>query len=138
LTEVCGAKSKTGTGLCQAQPVRPGGKCRGCGGASTGPRTAEGKARLAACAAVTAKKRWEDKKASGDGSRLGPLSEEGRAALRAFNAGRKYSRETRSKMREAHRQVEAGKRGTRYRERIAEHGAMLASVFQDQRGSDVR
>ena len=49
----CGAKTKYGT-PCARRPIRRTGRCRLHGGKSTGPRTAQGKAR---CAAAT-RERW--------------------------------------------------------------------------------
>jgi hypothetical protein len=43
----CGAKTRRGTS-CQAPAKQPVGRCRLHGGRSTGPRTAEGRARLIA------------------------------------------------------------------------------------------
>ena len=43
----CAATTRTG-GLCQNHPVRGKARCRMHGGASTGPRTAEGRERIAA------------------------------------------------------------------------------------------
>lgn len=42
----CKAKTRRGT-LCKCKPVKPGGRCRLHGGASTGPRTVAGKAQCA-------------------------------------------------------------------------------------------
>jgi hypothetical protein len=108
------------------------GRCYRHGGTSTGPRTEAGKAQRSACAC----KQWDEARAEGK-SRLGELSADGLASIIEANVGRPKTPEQRAKMSEAHRQVEAGKRGTRYRERIAEHGAMLASVFEDHGGPDV-
>jgi hypothetical protein len=50
----CGALTRRGT-PCVAQGNGKGGRCRNHGGLSTGPRTPEGKQRIAA----TQRKRWE-------------------------------------------------------------------------------
>ncbi|WP_425599461.1 HGGxSTG domain-containing protein [Noviluteimonas dokdonensis] len=42
----CGAKTRLG-GKCNARPARTGGRCKWHGGCSTGPRTSEGKAKVA-------------------------------------------------------------------------------------------
>jgi hypothetical protein len=42
--EVCGARTKRGT-ICQSRALYRSGRCKNHGGMSTGPRTAEGKAR---------------------------------------------------------------------------------------------
>ena len=42
--EICGAKTRKGT-PCQAKPILTSTRCRNHGGLSTGPTTAEGKAR---------------------------------------------------------------------------------------------
>ena len=42
----CAAKTRLG-GRCKARPVRASGRCKWHGGCSTGPRTAEGKAKVA-------------------------------------------------------------------------------------------
>jgi hypothetical protein len=112
------------------------GRCRRHGGTATGPRTQAGKLRRAACCRAVVIRLWDAAKAEGK-TRLGELREEGRASI-VKAAKLPKPAEQRAKMSEAHRQVEAEKRGARYRERIAEHGAMLASVFQDHGGSDVR
>ena len=44
----CGAKTRRGT-PCKAPAKQPVGRCKIHGAGSTGPRTAEGRARLAAC-----------------------------------------------------------------------------------------
>lgn len=44
--ERCGAVTRRGE-PCGARPVRAGGRCKWHGGCSTGPRTAEGKAKVA-------------------------------------------------------------------------------------------
>jgi hypothetical protein len=46
----CGARTRAG-GLCR-QPAMPNGRCRMHGGGSTGPRTAEGLARLRAARTI--------------------------------------------------------------------------------------
>lgn len=40
---ICGARTRRGT-PCQCKPVRQGGRCRLHGGASSGPKTAQGRA----------------------------------------------------------------------------------------------
>jgi len=44
--KVCGARTKRGT-LCQSRDLYRSGRCKNHGGMSTGPRSAEGKARVA-------------------------------------------------------------------------------------------
>jgi hypothetical protein len=93
-----------------------------------GPQTAAGKARVAACASVCTPRRWAAVKSSGQ-TRLGPLTEEGLAALREFNTGRTRSPETPAKMSEAHRRVQLQKKIEGYRKSFAENGILLASVL---------
>lgn len=51
----CWANRSYGRGLCQSRAIFPNGRCRLHGGCSTGPRTAQGKARaLAALSAINA------------------------------------------------------------------------------------
>ncbi|MFZ5791869.1 MAG: HGGxSTG domain-containing protein [Pseudomonadota bacterium] len=50
---VCAARCKKG-GRCIATPIRAGGRCRHHGGLSTGPRTVEGRAKIAAAQ----RRRW--------------------------------------------------------------------------------
>ena len=47
LSNECGAMKKSGT-ACQKSPLKGKNRCRLHGGLSTGPRTAEGRARIAA------------------------------------------------------------------------------------------
>jgi hypothetical protein len=123
----------TEDGPCQAQPVLPGGRCRVHGGASTGPKTEEGKAIRKACQSALAVQQWDEAWAEGK-TRLGELSPDGRASIVNANAGRPKSPEQRAKMSKSHVRLEAAKRQERYSELIAEHGAMLANIFQEQRG----
>jgi len=75
---------------------------RRCG--RTGPTTAEGRARLS----EAKKLHWDNVKAAGQ-TRLGPLSDEGRASLAAARTGRKASKETRKKISEARLRNERAK-----------------------------
>lgn len=43
--DTCGAQRSRGRGVCRSPILGAGGRCRAHGGASTGPRTPEGKAR---------------------------------------------------------------------------------------------
>lgn len=47
--KICGAKTRKGT-PCQSRALFASGKCKNHGGLSTGPRTAEGKAKSVAAA----------------------------------------------------------------------------------------
>ena len=59
----CNAKTRKGT-PCQARGFGKGGRCKFHGGASTGPRTPEGKARALA-AARAGFERWKAKQSPG-------------------------------------------------------------------------
>jgi hypothetical protein len=85
----CGARCRDGH-PCQAPPVRDrkllcnrNGRCRMHGGLSTGPRTPEGKARVAEAARRTMLERW---KAGFESPIGGPLSNRG---FRAWAANRR-------------------------------------------------
>jgi hypothetical protein len=69
----CGARTRAG-GLCR-QPAMPNGRCRMHGGCSTGPKTAEGLARLRAARTIH----------GGRGAEARDL----RAMIRELNAGTK-------------------------------------------------
>ncbi len=71
-----------------------------------GPQTVEGRQRIAAVTAA----RWDDLRKSGERTRLGELSDEGREALRSARMGKKASRETREKIRAASKKRELDKR----------------------------
>jgi hypothetical protein len=78
----CGAGTSSGR-PCQAQGLRPSGRCFRHGGMSTGPRTLGGKARQRAAARETMRRIWQERR---EGRRSMPvISEEKRAemALRA-------------------------------------------------------
>ncbi|MGH8200324.1 MAG: HGGxSTG domain-containing protein [Steroidobacteraceae bacterium] len=54
----CEARLRGGNAWCQSTDLLPNGRCRFHGGASTGPRTAEGKARaLAALKGINARRK---------------------------------------------------------------------------------
>jgi hypothetical protein len=74
-----------------------------------GPRTPEGRARIAAAAQESARLRWADLRRSGERTRLGELSEEGLAALRAARIGKKASPETKAKISKARKKCERDK-----------------------------
>jgi hypothetical protein len=55
--ELCGAKTRAGT-LCRSRPVRGRDRCRMHGGASTGPRTPEGRRRGRRRVGEATRARW--------------------------------------------------------------------------------
>ena len=74
-----------------------------------GPKTPEGRARIAAAARESALLRWANLRRSGERTRLGELSDEGLEALRAARIGKKASPETREKISKARRKRELDK-----------------------------
>jgi hypothetical protein len=78
-----------------------------------GPKTLEGRRRIAAAARESACLRWAAVKASFDQTRLGEISAEGmeslRAKCRAASTGRKASPETRAKISKARNKRERDK-----------------------------
>ena len=74
-----------------------------------GPKTPEGRARIAAAARESALLRWANLRKSGERTRLGELSDEGLEALRAARIGKKASPETREKISKARRKRELDK-----------------------------
>ncbi len=63
---LCKAKTRKGT-LCIALGDGAGGRCKNHGGQSTGPRTANGKARAMAALALARVKRWERRESTSAG-----------------------------------------------------------------------
>jgi hypothetical protein len=110
------------------------GRCRRHGGASTGPRTPAGKARLSARAKDVALRRWEHARSEGK-NRIGKLSGEGLASIIEANAGRPKSPEQRARMSDAHKEVQAKKRVANGLELIAAHGATVVSILQPAEAS---
>ena len=74
-----------------------------------GPKTPDGRARIAAAAHESALLRWADLRKSGERTRLGALTAEGLAALRVARTGKKASPETREKISKASRKRELDK-----------------------------
>jgi len=74
-----------------------------------GPRTVEGRQRIAAAARESARLRWADLRRSGERRRLGELSDEGLEALRSARTGKKASPETREKISKASKKRELDK-----------------------------
>jgi hypothetical protein len=93
-----------------------------------GPRTVDGKARIAASARVSTAARWDQVRASG-GTKLGSYSEDGLASLRAFNTGRLKSAKTKALIREKAIAREARKRLKRAEDLIAQHRPMTVSIL---------
>lgn len=77
-SETCGAFARSTGKPCQAPP-RPNGRCRRHGGASTGPRTLEGKARIA----EANRRRWAASRAAN----LASASDTSPASPRAVQRG---------------------------------------------------
>jgi hypothetical protein len=120
---ICDAQTRDG-GRCQAHPVRPGGRCWTHGGASTGPRTASGKARRSAYQRALAVRQHEEARAEKGKAGLGELSDEGRAAIVAGNLGRPKPAEQRAKMSDSHNR--------RHEALCAAQGAMmLSSLYKE-------
>jgi len=63
-----------------------------------GSKTPEGRARIAAAARESALNRWVDLRRSGERTRLGELSDEELAALRAARTGKKASPKTKARI----------------------------------------
>jgi hypothetical protein len=78
--ERCGARTKAGT-PCQRPAVKRTGRCTRHGGNSTGPRTEEGRARIAAAQTVHGK---QTKEARAEAKRRAAVGREIRAELRAI------------------------------------------------------
>ena len=74
-----------------------------------GPKTTDGRARIAAAARESARLRWAALRRSGERTRLGPLSDEGLAALRAARIGKRVSPETKAKISRARKKCELDK-----------------------------
>jgi hypothetical protein len=76
----CGARTISGR-PCQAQALKPSGRCFRHGGLSTGPRTPEGKARQRQAAKETMRRIWQERRR---GERPMPnISDEKRAEMAA-------------------------------------------------------
>ena len=76
----CGARTKTGA-PCQRPAVKRTGRCTRHGGRSTGPRTAEGRARIAAAHTTHGR---QTKEARAETKRRAQLGREIRAEVRAI------------------------------------------------------
>ena len=76
----CGARTKAGT-PCQRPAVKKTGRCTRHGGRSTGPRTAEGRARIAAAHTTHGR---QTKEARAETKRRAQLGREIRAEVRAI------------------------------------------------------
>lgn len=116
----CGARTKK-NGRCLAEPLPGKRRCHRHGGASTGPRTPEGKARRSACAREVALKQWQT-------DSFPKISDVGRIAVSEANR-RPKSEAQRAKMSEAHRCVQAKRRVADGLKRIEAHGAAVSSIF---------
>ena len=73
-----------------------------------GPKTTEGRARIAAAARESARLRWVALKSSGERTRLGPLSDEGLAALRAARIGKRAQPRDQGEDQQGEEEVRAG------------------------------
>ena len=125
----CGARISGGQ--CQTPPLANG-RCRRHGGASSGPKTDAGKARLAHCRREFALRRHAALKAAGKPSRFGEITLERREAQRAGRLGKVHTTETKTAIGDGVRAARDRKRQARY-DAIAGkhgigHGAMVRAV----------
>ena len=107
---ICGANISGGP--CEAE-AEANGRCHAHGGASTGPKTDAGKARLAQCRSEIAHRRHAALRASGQPARFGALTPERLEAQRAAKAGKTLSTDTKAAIAEGVRAAHAEKRQRR-------------------------